>query len=82
MEQFDLDKLEKALIYVERIADGKNPINNMPADNDEVMNDPNVIRCMFFIKDVLSALKDNGGVIGRVSGIKKKEFPMESLSGY
>ena len=82
MGQFDLEKLDKALIYVERIADGKNPINNMSADNDDVMNDPNVIRCMFFIKDVLLALKENGGVIGKSSGIKKKEFPMESLSGY
>nr|WP_297771456.1 hypothetical protein [uncultured Butyrivibrio sp.] len=82
MGQFDLEKLDKALIYVNRIADGKNPINNMPADNDDVMNDPNVIRCMFFIKDVLLALKENGGVIGKTSGIKKKEFPMESLSEY
>ncbi len=82
MGQFDLEKLDKALIYVDRIADGKNPINNMPADNDDVMNDPNVIRCMFFIKDVLLALKENGGVIGKASGIKKKEFPMESLSEY
>lgn len=82
MVQFDIEKLEKSLTYVERIADGKNPINNMSADNDDVMNDPNVIRCMFFIKDVLSALKDNGGVIGKASEIKKKEFPMESLSGY
>ena len=80
--EWALDKLDKALIYVDRIADGKNPINNMPADNDDVMNDPNVIRCMFFIKDVLLALKENGGVIGKTSGIKKKEFPMESLSEY
>ncbi len=31
MVQFDLEKLEKALIYVERIADGKNPVNNTQA---------------------------------------------------
>ena len=47
MEQLDMEKLEKALIYVGRIADGKNPVNNLPAEEDAVMNDPNVIRCMF-----------------------------------
>ena len=53
MEQIDLEKLEKALIYVDRIAEGRNPVYNLPADNDSVLNDPNVIRCMFFIKEVL-----------------------------
>ncbi len=82
MEQFDMEKLEKALIYVDRIADGKNPVNNVPAENDDVMNNPNVIRCMFFVKEVLTALKNNGGVIGRSSGVKKKDFPLESLESF
>ena len=63
MEQIDLEKLEKALIYVDRIAEGRNPVYNLPADNDSVLNDPNVIRCMFFIKEVLTAVKNNGGKI-------------------
>ena len=28
VERFDLEKLENAIIYVERIAEGKNPVNN------------------------------------------------------
>lgn len=82
MEQLDLGKLEKALIYVNRIADGKNPVNNMPADDDAVLNDPNVIRCMFFVKEALTAIKNNGGVIGRPVKIKKKDFPLETLSEF
>ena len=50
MKQFDLEKVETALTFVERIADGKNPINNDIADKDDVMNDPVIIRSMFFVK--------------------------------
>ena len=49
MVRFDLEKLESAITYVERIADGKNPVNNTIADSDDVMNDPIIIRSMFFI---------------------------------
>ena len=82
MEQLDMGKLEKALIYVDRIADGKNPVNNMPADDDAVLNNPNVIRCMFFVKEALTVLKNNGGVVGKVVKIKKKDFPLEALSEF
>ncbi len=82
MEQFDLEKLENALTCVERIADGKNPINNDVADNDDVMNNPIIIRSMFFIKDILTELKNNNGIIGKSLGVRKKDFPIESLSHY
>ncbi len=85
MEQFDLEKLDKALIYVDRIANGKNPINNLLVDEDYVLNDPNVIRCMFFIKDILSAVKENGGsVSGKKTKNKmpKKKYPVEALRAF
>lgn len=82
MKQFDLEKLENALTYVARIADGKNPINNDVADSEDVMNNPIIIRSMFFIKDVLAELKNNNGILGKASSAKKKEFPIDTLSNY
>ena len=49
----DLEKLQKAIIYVDRMAGGKNPVNDLPLENEHVLNDPNVIRCMYFIKEIL-----------------------------
>lgn len=56
------------------------------AENDGVLNDPNVIRCMFFVKEVLEAVGRNGGVIspqkirnGQGSESIKEAFPMEIL---
>lgn len=64
-----MKKLETAIVYLQRIAYGNNPINNLPAEEDSVLNNPNVIRCMFFVKDVLEEVKRNGGYIGK-KGIK------------
>lgn len=61
----DMNKLDKAIIYVDRIANGVNPVNNSLVVNDSVLNDPNVIRCMYFIKEILKEVKENGGVIGK-----------------
>lgn len=64
--EIDMNKLDKAILYLQRIADGNNPVNNMPADDDAVLNNPNVIRCMFYVKDILEEIKRNGGKkIGR-----------------
>ena len=80
MEKFDLTKLDVAIKYVERIAEGLNPVNNLPVENDEVLNNPNVIRCMYFVKEILEEVRRNDGVIG---GRKDKKgeimFPIETL---
>ncbi len=83
MESVDMKKLETAIVYLQRIADGNNPINNLPAGEDSVLNNPNVIRCMFFVKDVLEEVKRNGGYIGK-KGKKsdKLQFPVENLRSF
>ncbi len=53
MKEFDKKTLETAIIYVKRLAEGNNPINNQPMEEDTVLNNPNVIRCMYFVKEVL-----------------------------
>ena len=81
--QVDMNKLEVAMKYVERMADGKNPVKNIAVEDDSVLNNPNVIRCMYFIKDVLSAVKENGGIIaGKAPKAPKTPFPFECLSNF
>jgi len=64
MDIVDTKKLEIAILYLQRITEGHNPVNNMPVDEDSVINNPNVVRCMSFIKEVLEELKRNDGYIG------------------
>lgn len=83
MDSFDMHKLKTAITYLDRIADGKNPVNNQQATEDSVLNDPNVIRCMFFVKEVLESVKRNGGVIGGKSKASlKMEFPIDILKNF
>lgn len=83
MSEIDLTKLEVAITYVERMAEGNNPVKNIPAEEDSVLNDPNVVRCMYFVRDVLKQVRDNGGKIGgRVSRSVKNPFPFECLSKF
>lgn len=80
MKQYDLEKLERAILYVQRIADGCNPINNVPVEESSVLHNPNVIRCMYFIKEVLEDVDNNNGYVGRKSSKsnKKLPFPIEA----
>ena len=78
-----MQKLEKAIVYLQRIADGKNPVNNLPAEEDAVLNNPNVIRCMFFVKDILEQVKQNNGHIGKnKSKSERMEFPIETVKNF
>lgn len=83
MKKIDLSKLDVAIKYIERMADGCNPVNNTPLENEDVLNNPNIIRCMYFIKEVLEEVRNNDGVIG---GKKEKPsaipFPVEALEEF
>ena len=63
MERVDLKKLEVAIKYVDRITKGCNPVNNLPLEEKEALNNPNVVRCMDFVKEVLEAVEQNDGII-------------------
>lgn len=57
--EFDMGKLEIAIEYVNRMAEGNHPRSNQKLQEDSVFNDPNVVRCMFFVEDVLKAVYEN-----------------------
>ena len=83
MKQFEQSKLDVAIKYVERIADGCNPVNNVPLENDDILNNPNIIRCMYFIKNVLEEVQRNGGMIGgKVGKEPVLPFPIEILDSF
>lgn len=85
MERIDINKLKVAIKYVERISNGCNPVNNLPLEEEEALNNPNVIRCMEFVKEVLEAVEQNDGIIGRPKRKDKEwaqHFPLEILSSF
>ena len=78
----DQPKLDLAITYIERMAEGKHPVTNQDLIGDPVVNDPNVIRCLFFIQTILQKVQENGGVITSSTRTKKEEFPFETLKEF
>lgn len=84
MKQFDIENLDKAIIYATRMADGRVPYSNQPTEN-EILNNPNVIRSMYFIKEVLEEVRENNGVVGRrikKAKVPASDFPFEVLERF
>lgn len=83
MKKFDSIKIDTAIKYVERIAEGCNPVNNNPLEDNDVLNNPNIIRCMYFIKDVLEEVQRNDGIVGgKGMTAETVPFPTEILDEF
>lgn len=58
-------------------------MNNVPLENGDILNNPNIIRCMYFIKDVLEEVQRNGGMVGgKVGKEPALPFPIEVLNSF
>jgi len=82
MNIIDITKLETAITYIKRMTEGNHPVTNLAVEEDSVINNPNVIRCMYFVQDVLEKVYMNEGVIGGRKKIGKEPFPFEIMRGY
>ena len=87
MASYDLKRLEVAIQYIRRMSDGKNPVTNRPAPENEVLNNMNVHRCLKFIDEVLTDVHKSGGTVGMDSQRAPKQsvsevFPYETLAQY
>lgn len=49
----NLELLYRAKEYIEKLANGINPITNEIIQDESVFNDIKITRCLFFVKDVL-----------------------------
>lgn len=58
----ELETLERARMYMEKLANGINPIDGVPAPDEDVINNVRLSRCFFYVADVLRQVIDNGGI--------------------
>ncbi len=60
----ELETMQRAKIYLEKLAQGIDPITDREVPEDSVLNNVRLARCFFYVSDVLGKVIDNGGVIG------------------
>ena len=71
----ELETLQRAKIYMEKLANGINPIDGSLIPDEDVVNNVRLSRCFFYVADVLGQVIENGAVIPR-SKAKKERFAL------
>lgn len=69
----ELEKIAYAKSFIDKLAQGINPIDDTPVPEDDIVNNVRLSRCFFYVSDILRQVIDNGGVALKKS--KKKLIP-------
>ncbi len=76
----ELETLQRAKMYVDKLANGINPLTDQPVDEGDVINHVRISRCLFYISSVLQCVIQNDGKIGSPAKIKKAPFFLDMAS--
>lgn len=49
----DAEKTKSAKEWIEKLANGVNPLNNTPLNDTDIVNDVHISRCLFYVAEVL-----------------------------
>ena len=56
----ELEKMQRAQMYIDKLANGINPIDDTPAAETDVINNVRISRCLFYVSDILKNVIENG----------------------
>lgn len=68
----ELEKLERAKMYIDNLANGIDPITGKAMEFDTVLNNVRLARCFFYVSGILNEVINNNGQI--VKSQKKEDF--------
>ncbi|MBO4598605.1 MAG: hypothetical protein J5676_12165 [Bacteroidaceae bacterium] len=69
----DLNKLKTAKDWMEKLANGINPLTSEPVKEDDIVNNVHISRCLFFVREMLEKIEPSETVPTR---IRRKPFWM------
>lgn len=72
----ELEKLERAKMYIDSLADGVNPLDKSRVSDSDIINNVRISRCLFYVSDILRQVIENGGVGSPVRFGGKKPFDL------
>ena len=58
----ELETIQHAKNYLDKLARGINPLTDEPVPEEELINNVRISRCFFYVSDVLRRVLENGGV--------------------
>ncbi len=76
----ELEKIAHARTYIDKLANGVNPLDGSVIDSDNFLNDPRMIRCLFYVSDVLRRVVAEGdGAVAQKQEVKKRKPKKEPI---
>ena len=72
----ELEKIAYAKSFIDKLADGINPLDDKPIPDGDIVNNVRLSRCFFYVSDILRQVIENGGL---PKGKKPNKLPF-SLS--
>ena len=68
------ETMQRAKMYLDKLAQGIDPITNQEVPEDSVLNHVRLARCFFYVSNVLQDVINNGGVVGKTIKPQKISF--------
>lgn len=57
----ELEKMQRANMYISKLANGIDPISDAELPNDSILNNVRLSRCFFYVSEILRQVIENGG---------------------
>ena len=76
----ELETMQRAKMYMDKLAQGIDPITNQEIPEDSTLNNVRLARCFFYVSDVLGKVIANGGMIGGKPKLQDFSISMEQLA--
>lgn len=70
----ELEKMQRARMYVQKLAEGIDPLTDRELPEDTALNQVRLSRCFFYVAEVLGRVIDNGGEVVRTRQARRKDF--------
>ena len=55
------EKILYAKSFIDKMANGVNPLDNTPIPEGELLNHVRISRCLFYVSELLEKMAENGG---------------------
>lgn len=78
----EIEKIEYAKTFIDKLANGINPIDDTEMKDDDVVNNVRLSRCFFYVSDILRQVIENGGINKKKSGRLQFNLSAEQLSKF
>lgn len=70
----EIEKLQRAQMYISKLANGINPLNDNPVDQNEIINNERISRCLRYVSEVLDGVIKSNRKTDNKKKVKKLPF--------